>query len=325
MLDFIHKLFSSDFMPHGMCYLWNPGVLWLNVICDAVIAISYYGIPFLLFRFAKRRRDISFKGIFVAFGIFILACGTTHVMNAVTVWNPVYRLEGVVKLITALASATTLAMLLPMIPTLVALPSPAELERVNRKLANEIEERRIAEDEIRRINEDLEDRVAKRTAERRALEDQLIQSQKMEAIGRLAGGVAHDFNNLLTVILGYNDMVRDQARNDPEAREFAEEIQRAAERASALTNQLLAFSRQQVAVLRVVDLNEVVRNMDKMLRRLIGEDIVLEGKLTGGLPRVKVDPSHMDQVILNLAVNSRDAMPDGGRLVIETASMEVSA
>src|SRR5215467_11101154 len=161
MFDFIRKLFSSDFMPHGMCYFWNPGVLWLNVVSDILIALAYYAIPLLLFRFARRRRDISFKGIFVAFGIFILACGTTHVLSAVTVWNPVYRLEAAVKVVTAVASVITFAMLLPMLPTLIALPSPAELARVNQKLETEIIERRTAEDEVRRINTELEDRVAK--------------------------------------------------------------------------------------------------------------------------------------------------------------------
>src|SRR4051794_20005850 len=94
-------LLVVNFMPHGMCYLWDPFVLWLNVISDILIAATYYAIPFLLFRFARQRRDISFSGIFVAFGIFILACGTTHAMGAVTVWNPMYPLEGAIKLITA--------------------------------------------------------------------------------------------------------------------------------------------------------------------------------------------------------------------------------
>jgi nitrogen-specific signal transduction histidine kinase len=166
--------------------------------------------------------------------------------------------------------------------------------------------------------------VARRTAERRALQDQLNQSQKLEAVGRLAGGVAHDFNNLLTVILGYNEMLREQVSQDPDALDFAVEVQRAAERASALTNQLLALSRRQVAVPRLLDLNEVVQQMDRMLHRLIGEDIVLETHLAPALPPVKVDPSHIDQVILNLSINSRDAMPGGGRLVIETGVMELA-
>ena len=325
MLEFIRKLFSSDFMPHGMCYYWDSEVLWLNVISDALTALSYYAIPFLLFRFARRRTDVTFQWIFLAFGLFILACGTTHALAVVTVWIPVYRLDGVVKLVTALASMATFVMLVPLVPKLIALPSPSQLERVNRRLAAEVDERRAAEEEVRRINGELEDRVARRTAERQALQDQLIQAQKMEAVGRLAGGVAHDFNNLLTVILGYNELLRGSVRPDPEASEYAEEVQRAALRASALTNQLLAFSRRQVAVPRVLDLSEVVRQIDRMLRRIIGEDVVLEMHLAEGLPPVKADPSHIDQVIMNLAVNSRDAMPHGGKLLLETAEVELSA
>jgi nitrogen-specific signal transduction histidine kinase/CheY-like chemotaxis protein len=159
---------------------------------------------------------------------------------------------------------------------------------------------------------------------REDLENQLIQSQKMEAVGRLAGGVAHDFNNLLTVILGYNEMLRDQVKEDPLALEYAAEVLQASERASALTNQLLAFSRRQVAVPRIVDLNELVRSIDKMLRRIIGEDIRLDIRLDPALPRVRVDPTHIDQVIMNLAVNSRDAMPDGGAITIETTHVELT-
>lgn len=325
MLEFLQKLFSKEYMPHGMCYLWDPAVLWLSVISDGVTAAAYYAIPFLLFYGVRKRRDVQFKGIFVAFGIFILACGTTHLMAAVTVWSPVYRLEGVIKAITAAASLATFLMLVPMMPTLIALPSPAQLARVNQSLAREIQERRAAEEEIRRINEELEARVARRTAEWAALQDQLLQSQKMEAVGRLAGGIAHDFNNLLTVILGYNEMLRDRLPLDAAALEYADEVRLAAERASALTYQLLAFSRRQVAVPRVVDLNEIVQGFDKMLRRIIGEDIQLEARLSPGIPAVKVDPSHIDQLIMNLAVNSRDAMPGGGKLTIETAAVELSA
>jgi signal transduction histidine kinase/CheY-like chemotaxis protein len=322
--EFFQKLFSKEFMPHGMCYLWDPAVLWLSVISDSLISAAYYAIPFVLFTFVRKRRDVEFKGIFVAFGVFILACGTTHLMGAVTVWDPIYRFEAVIKAITAVASVATFAMLVPLVPTLISLPSPAQMARTNLALSREIAERRTAEEEVRRVNEDLEERVAKRTAEGVALEGQLLQSQKMEAIGRLAGGVAHDFNNLLTVILGYNEMIRDQLDRDASEMEYAEEVRRAAERASALTNQLLAFSRRQVAVPRVVDLNEIVQGIDRMLRRIIGEDIQLETRLAPGIPAVKVDPSHIDQVIMNLAVNSRDAMPGGGKLTIETAAVELN-
>jgi len=318
VFDFIRKLFSSDYMPHGMCYYWEPAVLWLNVVSDILIAVSYYAIPILLFRFAQLRRDITFKWIFVAFGMFILACGSTHLMAAITVWNPVYRLEGVVKLVTAAASVATFLLLVPLLPLLVSLPSPGQL-------AAEVEVRRRAEDEVRTINAELEDRVARRTAERHALHDQLIHSQKMEAVGRLAGGVAHDFNNLLTVILGYDEMLGERLREDRESSEYVEEIRRATQRASALTSQLLAFSRRQVSQPRLVELSAVVRQTDRLLRRVIGEDITLETRLEENLPMVKVDPIHMDQIILNLAINSRDAMPAGGKLTIETATAELSA
>jgi PAS domain S-box-containing protein len=465
MIEFFRNLSGGDFMPHGMCYGWDPAVLWLSVISDALIAASYYAIPFLLFYFTKQRRDITFKWILVAFGLFILACGTTHVMGAVTVWNPAYRLEGLIKAVTAIASVATFGLLIPMMPWLIRLPSPAQLESVNRSLAIEVAERRAAEEGVRRANEELEARVAARTAElvqsesrfrqlaeampqmvwvassegrleycnrqlfhfcgatleqmgstgwismvhpddrsraaqlwsrsvnggeplevecrlmrndgasrwflgrgtpayddaggivqwigtctdiddqkrsseslertlsdlqaemerRQKLEGQLLQAQKMEAIGRLAGGVAHDFNNLLTAILGYNELLRAEVQDDPELYEYAEEVAHSAERAAALTNQLLLFGRQQVIQPQVLGLNELVLRLEKMLKRIIGEDIMLESRLAAGLLPVKVDPTHVDQLILNLAVNSRDAMPDGGRLTVETANVELTS
>jgi PAS domain S-box-containing protein len=159
--------------------------------------------------------------------------------------------------------------------------------------------------------------------ERRQMEVQFRQAQKMEAVGRLAGGIAHDFNNLLTAITGYSDLVVDSLSPSDPVRRDVEEIRKAGERASTLTRQLLVFSRQQVLQPKVVDLNALVIGIEHLLRRLIGEDIELSTALDPDLTSVKADPGHIEQVIMNLAVNARDAMPRGGRLTIETKNVRL--
>jgi PAS domain S-box-containing protein len=161
--------------------------------------------------------------------------------------------------------------------------------------------------------------------ERKRLETLLVQSQKMESVGRLAGGVAHDFNNLLGVITGYGDLLKQRISDQPHLQRYVNDILKAADRAAGLTRQLLAFSRQQLLQPRVLDLNAVVAEMEKMLRRLIGEDVQLVTVFEDRLGRVKADPGQMEQVLMNLAVNARDAMPKGGRLTIETANVELDA
>ncbi len=157
------------------------------------------------------------------------------------------------------------------------------------------------------------------TSPRKRLEEQLLHAQKMEAVGRLAGGVAHDFNNLLTVILGYERMLLEELPEGSPLRDYAEEVLKAGDRAAELVNQLLAFSRRQMMQPRVVDLNLLLRESEKMLRRLIGEDIKLNVLLSPEAGNIRVDPGHLQQIVFNLAVNARDAMPQGGKLTIETA------
>src|SRR5438094_3274783 len=164
---------------------------------------------------------------------------------------------------------------------------------------------------------------AEDVTERRALERQLRMAQKMEAIGRLSGGIAHDFNNLLGVIIGYSGVLKKSLDPKQPSYEHAEEIEKAGRRAASLTRQLLAFSRQQVLTPSILNLNNLVSDMEKMLPRLLGEDIEVSLSLGSELGNVKADQSQIEQVIMNLAVNARDAMPTGGNLKIQTANVEL--
>jgi signal transduction histidine kinase/ActR/RegA family two-component response regulator len=165
---------------------------------------------------------------------------------------------------------------------------------------------------------DVTERVRTEEALRRS-QEQLQQARKMEAVGRLAGGIAHDFNNILTVIGGYADVISGSMQEPGPHRTGIQEIQRAARRAAGLTTQLLAFSRRQVLQPRVIDLNEIIRGMENMLRRVIGEDIELATSLSAEAGTIRADPGQIEQVMMNLAANARDAMPDGGRFTIETS------
>jgi signal transduction histidine kinase len=184
--------------------------------------------------------------------------------------------------------------------------------------------------ELRKLNEELDRRVQERTAElqqeiqqRLRSEEQLLQAQKMEAVGRLAGGVAHDFNNILTALIGFSESLAEKVGDQPGTQEDIKEILRACDHAASLTRQLLAFSRRQAIAPSVIDLNTIVAQSEKLLRRVIGEDIELQTVTAPHIHMVRVDPGQIEQVIMNLAVNARDAMPEGGKLIIRTGEVEL--
>ncbi|MBI3651160.1 MAG: response regulator [Acidobacteria bacterium] len=214
-----------------------------------------------------------------------------------------------------------------------------ELAQTNVALVAEIAERTQAQHQLQEAQDHLEMKIKLRTvelaqtneallaeiAERQELEERLVQAQKMEAIGRLAGGVAHDFNNILTAIIGFSQLLLEKFQKDASTYVTLKEIEQAGQRAAKLTSQLLAFSRKQMLQPRVLNLNLIMINLETMLRRIIGEDIELVLSLDPDLNQVKVDPTQMDQVILNLAVNARDAMPQGGQLILATANVTLQA
>src|SRR3984885_11471230 len=166
MLPILAKLFEeNDYIPHGYCLLWQPGLLWLHVFSNSAIAIAYYTIPFALIYFVAKRQDLAFRGIFVLTGAFILACGTTHVMDVVTLWHPDYWLDGLIKFFPALVSIVTAVVMWRAMPTALAIPTTAQLARANGQLQHEIGERQHAEAALRDANAELEHRVAERTAD----------------------------------------------------------------------------------------------------------------------------------------------------------------
>ena len=308
------EFLPSDLSPHGFCLAWDPALLRLHVASDAAIALSYYSIPLALAYFAMRRRDLAFSWVFCLFAFFILACGTTHVLDIWTLWNADYATQGVVKAVTAAASVLTASLLWPLIPKLLSLPSPAALRAANDRLSEEI-----------RQKERLTEALQLETAELQRTEAMLRQAQKMEAIGQLTGGVAHDFNNLLMVIQGNLEVLRHRAGAEPQLEKYIGRALRSVQQGSTLTSQLLAFARQQPMRPVTFDLNEQVRALADLLPRTLGPAVRLDLGLDPGVWPAGADPHHLESALLNLAINARDAMPEGGKLLIRTANLTLDA
>jgi two-component system cell cycle sensor histidine kinase/response regulator CckA len=459
-----HDVLSSAYMPHLYCYLGSTSLAWTHAIADSLIGLAYVAISATLAYLIHRgRSDLPFHGLFLAFALFIVACGSAHLVEAVTVWVPVYVLSATIKVVTALSSIATAAMLPLVVPDVLSLLQRARTSEVRRVLLEAtLVQRDAAQDALREANAASEQKVLDRTAqitrakevleaevlERRRNEEMLRQSeerfskafrsnplpmtistkadgcyldvndsflalmrcerssvvgrtmaelaiwvdpqdritmmrrlseqgkviglpaqirastgivleasvsaeqiellgqlcvlavtedttemkrlqaqseqaQKMEAVGLLAGGVAHDFNNLLGVIMGYSELSIETL--DPETRvaKHLAQIKVAATRGAHLTRQLLAFSRRQVVSPKVLDLNAVVHEASKLLSRVVREDIILSYQTSVPVGLIKADAGQLEQVLMNLVVNARDAMPDGGSLNIGTASVEL--
>jgi signal transduction histidine kinase len=314
MWAFLERLLdSSMFSPHGICLLWEPELIWLHVVSDAVIAASYFSIPFALAIVVSKRRDFQFGWIGWSFAAFIMACGLTHIFSIYTLWVPVYGIEGIVKAITAVASIITAVILWPLIPKIIAIPSSAQLRQAYVALEEEGKQRRGAETLLQRFRET------------EATETQIRQAQKMEAVGQLTGGIAHDFNNILTVITGTIEILADAVADRPELAGIAKMIDEAASRGAALTQHLLAFARKQPLQPTSVDINALIVDTVQLLKPAIGELVTIDFQPGEHIYPALVDPNQLATAILNLALNARDAMPDGGELRIESSNIELQA
>ena len=299
------------FSPHGICLLWEPELIWLHVFSDAVIAVAYFSIPVALSIVVSKRRDFQFGWIGWSFAAFILACGLTHIFLIITLWIPIYGLEGIVKAITAIASIITAVIMWPLIPKIIAIPSPGQLRQAYKALEEEGKQRRGAETLLQRFRET------------EATETQIRQAQKMEAVGQLTGGIAHDFNNILTVITGTIEILGDAVADRPHLAGIARLIDDAATRGAALTQHLLAFARKQPLQPTSVDINLSIVDTVKLLQPTIGELVSIDFVPGEDVAPALVDASQLATAILNLALNARDAMPNGGQLRIETTNVEL--
>ena len=278
----------SGLTPHGFCLLWEPGLIWTFAVSDIMIGLAYFSIPVALIIVARRRSDLIFRPLIWLFAAFILLCGTTHWLDLLTLWFPAYGLEGAVKVATAAVSLFTAFALWQLLPQALVLPSPAQFRQTNEAL--------------------------------RQSQAQLAQAQKMEAVGQLTGGVAHDFNNMLQAITGGLTLLErriSEGRIGEAGRYFAA-IRQSAESAAKLTNRLLVFSRLQRLQATVVDPNELVGGMKELIERTIGPSVRLELQLGTNVPNALIDANQLESAILNLAINARDAMPEGGVLSIAT-------
>ncbi|WP_342712953.1 ATP-binding protein [Bradyrhizobium sp. B124] len=302
---------SSTFSPHGICLLWEPELIWLHVISDAIIAASYFSIPFALAILVSKRRDFQFGWMAWPFAAFILACGLTHVFSIYTLWVPIYGLEGIVKALTAVASIFTAVLLWPLIPKILAIPTEAQLREAHVALAEEGRQRQRSEVLLERFRE----------AE--VNESRIRQAQKMEAVGQLTGGIAHDFNNIPTVITGTIDILAEAVAHNRQLTEITSLIRDAAERGASLTRHLLAFARKQPLQPSDVDVNALMVDTIELLRPTIGDHVDIDFRPAPDLPRALVDSNQLVTTIINLALNARDAMPKGGRLRIETRTAEL--
>jgi signal transduction histidine kinase/CheY-like chemotaxis protein len=314
VFEYFRRLLDTRMLsPYGFCLLWKPELLWTHVLSDALIGLAYMTIPVTLAVILLRRRDIPFGGVVWAFALFITACGFTHFMSIWTLWNPDYGAEALLKAATAIVSVLTAILLWRLVPLAVGLPSPAHLREVNTRLERMVAERDAA---IATLRDE--------KAQRARAEEALVQAQKIEAVGQLTGGVAHDFNNLLTVIIGGLDTVRRHARKDPARVQRAADMAfLGAQRAAGLTARLLAFARRQPLSPTPLDINATVRGLTDLLHRTLGETIELECVLGAGVWTIEADHNQLESAIVNLAVNARDSMPDGGKLTIETANAEL--
>jgi signal transduction histidine kinase len=291
-MGWLERLVSTDgFIPHGMCYEWNPKVIWLHVVSDGLITVAYYSIPITLMYFVRKRKDLAFDWMFVCFAVFIVACGTTHLMEILNIWHPTYWLSGTIKAITAVTSVVTAILLIKLLPQALALPSPAQLRKSNEALESEIRERKRSLEKIESLNQEL-----------------VLQTTKIEASNKelesFAYSVSHDLRAPLRHIDGYVDLLRENSTSGEEGKRYMNVISDSARQMGVLIDNLLAFSRMSRSALQPdwVDTTALIMQVrDELALDMRGRNI--EWKMEA-MPRVYADQALFKQVWINLLDNA---------------------
>ena len=296
---------SSIFMPHGHCYLWRPDILWLHVISDAVIGLAYASIPFALIYLVRKRQDLAFNWIFILFGIFILACGATHIMEIVTVWNPIYGAEGIVKAITALASLGTAVALWPLLPKVLVLPSPSQLADANDGLQLEIVERQKAEVALEKRNA------------------ALVEAEKLKS--EFLANVSHELRTPLTLILAPVESILAETTGDAALtdlqRQNLQTVHNNSLRLLQMVNGLLDFSKLEANKVEVKrEPTNIVAATEAILTDftpvIIAKNLELKTKFDVPAPIIVIDRYLFERIFFNLLSNAIKFTPEGGRVLV---------
>ena len=310
MLQFFQSLFASNFMPHGHCYQWLPEIVWLHAVSDAIIGVSYYSIPILLGYFAHKRRDLEFKWMFVLFGAFIMACGTTHLLEVWTIWNGTYRLTGVVKLATGFISAATAVLLMPLVPKALALPSPSMLREVNRSLEEQISERK-----------ETEEALARRARELNVANQRLVEAERSK--NEFFANISHEIRTPLTLILAPVESLLADASSSltPEQERTLQTVHNNAVRLLQMITGILDFSRLEAGKMEVerekVDLVALAQSALADFSPLL-EHKGLETVFASEPERMSVETDRylVERMLFNLLSNAVKFTPEGGKVTV---------